>query len=100
MDDPWLWYFKCKKCAQGTRYRPDMVRKADLLPLQMVVCQGCGGTQFEDPCSGRQESTNVWYNPYTWGTTKWVYREDERRELPHQDVPKPPEAPVEPTPEG
>jgi hypothetical protein len=80
---PWSWYLRCQSCGHGHPTLPGCTRaKTSASPTDMLVCRSCGNTGFDDPRPGRTVSDAVWWNPWTWGATRWEWRDDAARALP------------------
>ena len=85
----WRWYIRCQKCGEGTRYYGGMTRPAATSAdfTNRVMCDACGGIRFDDPRPARRVSASVWYDPRTWGKTRWEWRDDLAQPVPQEPEP-------------
>lgn len=80
---PWSWYCRCRSCGHGHPIITGCTRATTSdPPADLLICQSCGGIGFDDPRPGRVVSLDVWWDPRTWGTTRWEWRDDAARALP------------------
>lgn len=84
----WRLYIRCCSCGAGTVFYEGTTRTT--LPTastSTLICQSCGSTKFDDPRPGREVSTSVWWNPWTWGSTRWEWNDAGAKPLPTKEAP-------------
>jgi hypothetical protein len=73
---------RCTTCRHGELYTEGTTRAPNCSPANVFLCPECGGKGWDDPRPGRRVSAAVWWKPWTWGTTRWEWRDDHAMPMP------------------
>lgn len=81
----WRFRLRCSSCGNAHPDYADaacgtLVRTPGVKDTNALVCPTCGGAKWDDPRPGRR-SAAAWWNPSTWFSTQWEWRDDEARPL-------------------